>query len=265
MVVISKNKINGVALGTHKDEIKTLGIGNLFYEYDESEKLVTVSVRSVELFSIDGTIINFDNLQDFLIKQNPIVDGDFFIFSEYSLSLYINFENRIFLEILLYSDSLKVTYENPLLKRYNELKSFVVTKESNIIFLPYKSIGKYEFGMDENEFVKKHNIISKPEIGVGGKKIYEDPNYIFRFDNNCFSQLNVFKTVSNIMVNNLNLEEYISQNLSKEKNLIISRTHTIFPEIGLAISKELNDQEFFFFSEYLLKFWENTKRPITSW
>ncbi|MCW3166946.1 hypothetical protein OMO38_00260 [Chryseobacterium sp. 09-1422] len=265
MVIINKNKMNEIALGTQKVEISKLDAKNLFYEYDDAEKLITISARVVKEFIVDKKIINFENFQQFLTEQNPKLDGDFFIFSEFSLSIYADFEKEVFLEILIYADSVKSIYEKPLLKRYNDLQTFSSTAESTMIFIPYKSIGKYEFGMDEHNFIKKHNITSKAGVGVGGKKIYQNDNYIFRFDNNCFSQLNVLKISSNIIINNIMIEEYISENVDIQKSIIRSRTHIIFPEIGLAIDKEEKDREFFFFSENLLKFWTNINRPITSW
>ena len=120
MITIRNASVNGITLGKKKQEVDLdfAGLETLKLEFDNSDKLVTISSRLKRSFFLNGRKIDFENFHQFLIDENPLLDGDFFIFDKSNLSLYVDFEKKIFLEILLYHESLKDRYEQRSTQRY---------------------------------------------------------------------------------------------------------------------------------------------------
>ena len=84
-------------------------------EFDRKHKvlsesiLITVSMREVQSFDINGKVVSFESLISFLEDENPLVeDNSFYTFPQYNLSLYIDWDKKIFNEVLVYDKTLKI-------------------------------------------------------------------------------------------------------------------------------------------------------------
>ena len=123
MLEIVGKSLNGIVLGTKRNEIgdEILNNSGYFFEFDRKNKiqseanLITISVLDRKEFSLNGKIISFQNLSKFIKSEKNIAeqedDGYSYIFPEYNLSLYINYIDQNFMQILIYDDSLKELYE----------------------------------------------------------------------------------------------------------------------------------------------------------
>ena len=123
MLEILGKSLNGIFLGTKRNEIgdEILNNSGYFFEFDRKNKiqseanLITISVLDRKEFSLNGKIISFQNLSKFIKSEKNIAeqedDGYSYIFPEYNLSLYINYIDQNFMQILIYDDSLKELYE----------------------------------------------------------------------------------------------------------------------------------------------------------
>ena len=123
MLEILGKSLNGILLGTKRNEIgdEILNNPGYFLEFDRKNKvqleasLITISVLDRKEFSLNGKIISFQNLSKFIKSEKNIAeqedDGYSYIFPEYNLSLYINYIDQNFMQILIYDDSLKELYE----------------------------------------------------------------------------------------------------------------------------------------------------------
>ncbi len=269
IVAIEGNKFDDFQIGTSKNEVEGLSQAGKFLEFNDIGKLITVSARLLNEFILNNTKLNTINLIDFLKTENPLVNNQFFIFPKYNLSLYPDLKNGIFLEVLLYDESLKNIYEKESFPHYNSLDNeFIKTFTTRDLELdPYIKIGNFKFGQSESSFLEENAISSIPSIGVGGKKIYHVDNFVFRFDQSEFTQLHIAYKSEVIIYKNVNIasQKTISDQLIKQNSIIESRSHYIFPELGVSIGKDLNNLDFFFFSRKLLPNWKNINRPITSW
>lgn len=135
-----------------------------------------------------------------------------------------------------------------------------------MVFIPFKQIGDFKFGVSETELTEKEALKSAGSPGVNGKMIYQKNNLVFRFDKGVLTQVHIVDPDFPVFYNNLDLSRPDNiRNFIKENTGIESRAHFIFPEAGLAIGKDLKEIDLFFFDEELLKFWKNIHRPITSW
>lgn len=123
MLEILGKSLNGILLGTKRNEIGDEILNNLgyFLEFDRKNKvqseasLITISVLDRKEFSLNEKIINFKNLSKFIKSEKNITeqedDGYSYIFPEYNLVLYVNYIEQNFMQILIYDDSLKELYE----------------------------------------------------------------------------------------------------------------------------------------------------------
>ena len=123
MLEIIGKTLNGIVLGTNRNEIGDEILNNLgyFLEFDRKNKvqseasLITISVLDRKEFSLNEKIINFKNLSKFIKSEKNITeqedDGYSYIFPEYNLVLYVDYIDQNFMQILIYDDSLKDLYE----------------------------------------------------------------------------------------------------------------------------------------------------------
>lgn len=230
--------------------------------------IVTVSVQSLKEVVIDGDILNFDNLADFLKRENPIVDGEFYIFPELQLSLYPDFKSKEFLQVLVYDKSLEDLYTKGLPK-YNSLGNESLNISNELVFKPFESLGEFVFGISKEDFKKNFNISIEATLGVKGKEVIDIDSFSFRFYDNKLTE--IFLDCSQnkelkIVFNNVDLNNILNlEKLIKTENVIDRKGHIVLPDLGLTVSKNFNDKEFFFYDKYLLQLWKNINRPFTSW
>ena len=123
MLEIIGKSLNGIVLGTKRNEIRDEILNNsgYFFEFDRKNKiqseanLITISVLDRKEFSLNGKIISFQNLSKFIKSEKNITeqedDGYSYIFPEYNLVLYVDYIDQNFMQILIYDDSLKDLYE----------------------------------------------------------------------------------------------------------------------------------------------------------
>lgn len=123
MLEIIGKSINGIVLGTKRNEIgeELLNNSGYFFEFDKKNEiqseanLIIISVLDRKEFSLNGKIISFQNLSKFIKSEKNIAeqedDGYSYIFPEYNLLLYVDYIAQSFMQILIYDDSLKDLYE----------------------------------------------------------------------------------------------------------------------------------------------------------
>ncbi|QYR54234.1 hypothetical protein [Fusobacterium hwasookii] len=123
MLEIIGKSLNGIVLGTKRNEIgeELLNNSGYFFEFDKKNEiqseanLIIISVLDRKEFSLNGKIISFQNLSKFIKSEKNIAeqedDGYSYIFPEYNLLLYVDYIAQSFMQILIYDDSLKDLYE----------------------------------------------------------------------------------------------------------------------------------------------------------
>ena len=283
MLKILNNSLDGIVLGQKKADFDEVTLNDPSYslEFDRKHKiqsdsqLITVSSSgSCNEFSLDGKIINFFNLENFLEEEDPLIEisdeeNYFYIFPQYNLLLCIDSKDKVFLQVLIYDESIRDLYENTC-KKYSDFQKSKLKDSTpfydTLIFIPYKAIGNFEFNCSLKDTIKKYdiseNVISK------AKNIIEVNNFVLRFDNEKLTEVTIFhdKAVRLAIYYNeieISSKKGVAELLSQYDVIERTKSKYLFKELGLVVDKDLS--EFRFFEQSLLKFWANLHRPITSW
>ena len=283
MLKILNNSLNGITLGQRKVDLDdaTLNESSCSLEFDRKHKIqsdsqvITLSSsETCDEFSLNGKIINFSNLEKFVEEENPLVEISdeekyFYNFPQYNLVLYVDYKDKLFLQVLIYDESIKDLYENSGQKysdfQKSKLKS-LITFYGKLIFIPYKSVGNLEFNSSLSDIIKEYDILEK--IIPDKKNILWINNFALRFDNEKLTQITIFydkKEIIPIYYNEINIssEKGLSELLNKYDGIERGKSKYLFKELGLVVAKDFS--EFHFFEQSLLKFWANLHRAITSW
>lgn len=283
MLKILNNSLNGITLGQRKVDLDdaTLNESSCSLEFDRKHKIqsdsqvITLSSsETCDEFSLNGKIINFSNLEKFVEEENPLVEISdeekyFYTFPQYNLVLYVDYKDKLFLQLLIYDESIKDLYENSGQKysdfQKSKLKS-LITFYGKLIFIPYKSVGNLEFNSSLSDIIKEYDILEK--IIPDKKNILWINNFALRFDNEKLTQITIFydkKEIIPIYYNEINIssEKGLSELLNKYDGIERGKSKYLFKELGLVVAKDFS--EFHFFEQSLLKFWANLHRAITSW
>ena len=283
MLKISNNSLNEIVLGQKKADFDDVTLNDPSYslEFDRKHKiqsdsqLITVSSSgSCNEFSLDGKIVNFFNLEKFLEEEDPLIEisdeGNYFYsFPQYNLLLYVDYKDNLFLQILIYDESIRDLYDNKGKKYSNFQKSKLKTPTLNhdkLIFIPYKSIGDFELNCSLSDVIRKYDISNNAIPKV--KNIIEINNFVLRFDNEKLTEVTIFndkKVELAIYYNEMDIssKKGFAELLSQYDVIERTKSKYLFKELGLVVEKDLS--EFRFFEQSLLKFWANLHRPITSW
>ena len=166
-------------------------------------------MREVQSFDINGKVISFESLISFLEDENPLVeDNSFYTFPQYNLSLYIDWDKKIFNEVLIYDKILKGEYEKSSFLTYKEIQENQreTTKRAahNLYFIPYTAVGNFKFGTDPQLFSEKNNFNIPKEISA--KQVIKfDENILVRFDKNKLTQVVISNKNTSILYNDLKL------------------------------------------------------------
>ena len=117
------------------------------------------------------------------------------------------------------------------------------------------------------DFKKEYHITTMPVEGIGGKKIFESASLLFEFYNQllCSIYVKTPRLFDKILVRdyNLNNDKDIKRLISTEE--VLYHGHWIvIPALGISIEGD-NLTRLCFYNEYVAPFWENIRRPITSW
>lgn len=283
MLKILNNSLDGIVLGQNKADFDDVILNNPNYslEFDRKHKiqsdsqLITVSYSgSCNEFSLDGKIINFFNLEKFLEEENPLIEisyeeNYFYIFPQYNLLLYVDSKDKVFLQVLIYDESIRDLYENTGKKYSDFQKSKLKNPTLNhdkLIFIPYKSIGDFELNCSLSDVIRKYDISNNviPKV----KHIIEINNFVLRFDNEKLTEVTIFndkKVELAIYYNEMDIssKKGLAELLSQYDVIERTKSKYLFKELGLVVEKDLS--EFRFFEQSLLNFWVNLHRPITSW
>lgn len=263
--------IDDIELVSKKENIdeNSLNSGKYFCEFNSKHELITISVRFVNEFSVNGKVVNFDNINNFLIKNKALFDDKFIIIPKYSMSLYIDFDEEIFLEVLIYSSLVKSLYEKGSLKLYENCVDHESPISLEVDFIPFMSIGEYDFGESEEYFLSQTKLSYHEDRGVNNKKYYNYKNILFRFDKDKLSQVYICNPDIKIMFNQININTIDGINsLLGQYPVVKSRSHNILLDIGVAVKRDIRtvrDIELYFFDKSLIMYWKNIHRPITSW
>ncbi len=283
MLKILNNSLNGITLGQRKVDLDdaTLNESSCSLEFDRKHKIqsdsqvITLSSsETCDEFSLNGKIINFSNLEKFVEEENPLVEISdeekyFYTFPQYNLVLYVDYKDKLFLQVLIYDESIKDLYENSGQKysdfQKSKLKS-LITFYGKLIFIPYKSVGNLEFNSSLSDIIKEYDILEK--IIPDKKNILWINNFALRFDNEKLTQITIFydkKEIIPIYYNEINIssEKGLSELLNKYDGIERGKSKYLFKELGLVVATDCS--EFRFFEQSLLKFWANLHRAITSW
>lgn len=283
MLKILNNSLDGIVLGQKKADFDDVILNNPNYllEFDRKHKiqsdseLITVSSsRNCDEFCLNGKVINFSNLETFLEEEDPLIEVSdeenyFYIFPKYNLVLYVDYKDNLFLQILIYDESIRDLYDNKG-KKYSDFQKSKLRNSTlnhdKLIFIPYKSIGDFELNCSLSDVIRKYNISNNviPKV----KNIIEINNFILRFDNEKLTEVTIFndkKVELSIYYNEMDIssKKGFAELLSQYDVIERTKSKYLFKELGLVVDKDLS--EFRFFEQSLLKFWANLHRPITSW
>ena len=283
MLKILNNSLDGIVLGQKKADFDDVILNNPIYslEFDRKHKiqsdseLITVSsLRNCDEFCLNGKVINFSNLEKFLEEEDPLIEVSdeenyFYIFPKYNLVLYVDYKDNLFLQILIYDESIRDLYDNKGKKYSDFQKSKLKNSTLNhdkLIFIPYKSIGDFELNCSLSDVIRKYDISNNviPKV----KNIIEINNFVLRFDNEKLTEVTIFndkKVEFAIYYNEMDIssKKGLTELLSQYDVIERTKSKYLFKELGLVVEKDLS--EFRFFEQSLLKFWANLHRPITSW
>ena len=283
MLKILNNSLDGIVLGQKKADFDDVILNNPIYslEFDRKHKiqsdseLITVSsLRNCDEFCLNGKVINFSNLEKFLEEEDPLIEVSdeenyFYIFPKYNLVLYVDYKDNLFLQILIYDESIRDLYDNKGKKYSDFQKSKLKNSTLNhdkLIFIPYKSIGDFELNCSLSDVIRKYDISNNviPKV----KNIIEINNFVLRFDNEKLTEVTIFndkKVEFAIYYNEMDIssKKGLTELLSQYDVIERTKSKYLFKELGLVVDKDLS--EFRFFEQSLLKFWANLHRPITSW
>lgn len=283
MLKILNNSLDGIVLGQKKADFDDVILNNPNYslEFDRKHKiqsdseLITVSsLRNCDEFCLNGKVINFSNLEKFLEEEDPLIEVSdeenyFYIFPKYNLVLYVDYKDNLFLQILIYDESIRDLYDNKGKKYSDFQKSKLKNSTLNhdkLIFIPYKSIGDFELNCSLSDVIRKYDISNNviPKV----KNIIEINNFVLRFDNEKLTEVTIFndkKVEFAIYYNEMDIssKKGLTELLSQYDVIERTKSKYLFKELGLVVEKDLS--EFRFFEQSLLKFWANLHRPITSW
>ena len=283
MLKILNNSLDGIVLGQKKADFDDVILNNPNYllEFDRKHKiqsdseLITVSSsRNCDEFCLNGKVINFSNLETFLEEEDPLIEVSdeenyFYIFPKYNLVLYVDYKDNLFLQILIYDESIRDLYDNKG-KKYSDFQKSKLRNSTlnhdKLIFIPYKSIGDFELNCSLSDVIRKYNISNNviPKV----KNIIEINNFVLRFDNEKLTEVTIFndkKVELAIYYNEMDItsKKGFAELLSQYDVIERTKSKYLFKELGLVVDKNLS--EFRFFAQSLLKFWANLHRPITSW
>ena len=283
MLKILNNSLDGIVLGQKKADFDDVILNNPNYslEFDRKHKiqsdseLITVSsLRNCDEFCLNGKVIKFSNLEKFLEEEDPLIEVSdeenyFYIFPKYNLVLYVDYKDNLFLQILIYDESIRGLYDSKGKKNSDFQKSKLKNPTLNhdkLIFIPYKSIGDFELNCSLSDVIRKYDISNNviPKV----KHIIEINNFVLRFDNEKLTEVTIFndkKVELAIYYNEMDIssKKGLTELLSQYEVIERTKSKYLFKELGLVVEKDLS--EFRFFEQSLLKFWVNLHRPITRW
>ena len=263
MIHIEKGKINTFEVGDFSDITKLESKAFTFEFEIENKRIQTISVRNVKEIEVYDKVVTVTTIET-ITQEKPIIDGDFYIYPNLQLSLYIDFKNKIFAQVLVFDSSLADLY---IPKEYKLIEDSLL-RCSNILELnPFKAVNQFVFDTTLEDFKKEYHITTMPIEGIGGKKIFESASLLFEFYNQliCSIYVKTPRLFDKILVRDydLNNDKDIKRLIRTEK-VLYRGDWIVIPALGISIEGD-NLTRLCFYNEYVAPFWENIRRPITSW
>lgn len=271
MITIEANQMNGITLGFpiaqyDRNELKTKVD---LYEVDmlsDEQNLSTLLMDEAKEFSLNGLIINQLTIDAFISENNPLIDGDKYLFTHHNLEFKYDAKRGLFIDILIYDESIEYLIEEPYKANsqvFKPKKAGKVHVPKELVFAPYDSLGDFKLGMSIEEFqvlypvtVNQYNHKGTADLG----------NLGVRFDHGKLSQVQIASHVKQykILLNgvNINSSEGLTRLLA-EYPYSEDDTIYVFDDLGLTIWKDL--LTLYVFDRGLLANWKDFDRPITSW
>jgi hypothetical protein len=260
--------VNNIEFGADEE-----AVNNLDYPKDilnvefKNKKAVSVSFRNLSRFYVDEVLVDLENADQWLNKENPYFDGACYIFPELNVAAFglDNMDGGF--EITAYAGAVEPLYEKNIQQhaRYSDLHQAAPEKPSGYEIIPYTQCGQFRFGMSSEEI--KSMLGTPTNFGTRGNDtlLLHFDNYVMRFEKDKLVQV----TMEN--VNGITLKgEDISKTGPKASVFAASekfpnRAYTIFFEYGISFTgfdKPREPKTIIVFDEPMKAFWSNTKRPL---
>ena len=109
--IISKSRINNIPLDISREDLLKLdySVEQFRIGFSQNNQFVrSISVIATDAFRIDGELVKLSQMTEWYRKENPLVDGNSYIFPNKNLAIWDS--NGMF-EITLYSNKEKDLYE----------------------------------------------------------------------------------------------------------------------------------------------------------
>lgn len=153
--IISKSRINNIPLDISREDLLKLdySVEQFRIGFSQNNQFVrSISVIATDAFRIDGELVKLSQMTEWYRKENPLVDGNSYIFPNKNLAIWDS--NGMF-EITLYSNKEKDLYERDLgnLSTYNtytEIKHLPDT----LLLIPYVGLNILELGCNAEKYIK---------------------------------------------------------------------------------------------------------------
>lgn len=232
--------------------------GRIYYIEQTKNRTETISTRNTTLVDVFGTIVSTKTIKQFADQNNGCQTGDRFIFPSLNLIVSISQDQEEFSEILIYSSELRSLYETDCLVA--SPKNFETAKRVRIV--PYKSVGDFILG-DSSHSVQ--NRLGLPVENHLLKSVIRANSFFLSFYNGTLGQVNLVpdQDAELQIGDTLILVKNSIRLLTKTEEVIHRISHYVFPNLGIALHKNLD--EIVGFDERILKYWQNVHRPISSW
>lgn len=258
MVKIRHLSLDGFSLELEYQDSKLKYNERIYYIERDKSNTETISTRNVALVDVFGTIVSPQTIKQFAQQNNgySIVDG--FIFPSLNLIMSISQDQKEFSEVLIYSSILRGFYETNCVPETTH--NFETIVEVRVV--PYNSIGDFTLG-DSAYSVQKQ--LGLPIETYPLKSIMRSDKFFLSFYNGKLGQVNLIldqDTKLKIGDTLVTIKDSIKF-LSEVEEVIYRSSHYVFPNLGIALHRDLN--EITGFDENILKYWQNIHRPISSW
>ena len=179
MIHIERGKIDTFQVGDFSDITRVERNSLTFFFEIENKRIQTISVRDVKEIEVYGKGITVATI-DTITQEKPIIDGDFYIYPNLQLSLYIDFKNEIFAQVLVFDSSLVDLYVP---KAYKLIEDSLLRSSNMLELNPFKAVNQFFFNTTLEDFKKEYHITTMPVEGIGGKNIFESTSLLFEFYN----------------------------------------------------------------------------------
>jgi hypothetical protein len=260
--------VNNIEFGADEEAVKNLDYPKdiLFVEF-KNKKAVSVSFRNLPRFYVDEVLVDLENADQWLNKENPYFDGSCYIFPDLKVAAFGLDDLQAGFEITAYAGAVEPLYEKDIQQhaRYIDLHQPTPERPAGLEIIPYIQCGQFRFGMSSDEIKK---ILGAPHnFGTRGNDtlLLHFDNIITRFEKDKLVQVTM-ENVNDITLKGENISKTGPKaNVFAASEKFPNRAYTIFFEYGIAFTgfdKPREAKTIIVFDEPMKSFWSNTKRPL---